>query len=205
MKDEVAKQETPEVECNAASAVVEAAALREPSSSFLTPVAKKAKQQKGVPGSSLIRSSSGALSSGASSVVDVDLEESEPGSKDSKAQSSTNKEETPQVSVMKWKAKLDLEKMLHGERLGVSMRHAQASSLKMPVKEKLELQQHLKLAVHATSLASHTIQTLSPEAIMLAVTTLESEAKIEFPSTLQVRLWNAKSSHRRCPASVRST
>ena len=135
--------------------------------------------------------SSGALSvaaSGAEAEPDSDLcsamGSKEPSAKMGKAAP----KESPQDICSRWMQKLNLQDILEGRKLGVSLRHATTALTSLPTKERLTLSMHCQFAQHATTLSPEVVSTVSKAQINDSVTALQSSG-LKWPIELQQFLW----------------
>ena len=88
----------------------------------------------------------------------------------------------------KWIDKLKLNDVLAGRKLGVVLRHAEAATGKMNVKEKLQTQAHLRLVSCCITLSPDVIQTKNAEQIQEALEELHPQ-DVRYPESLQVHLF----------------
>ena len=165
--------------------------VKDVASEYATPDANRKRRKieerdsKNVAG--IKRRGSGTWRSGAGSSAAGGIEESEADAATSKGKPPVP--ETPQVTAHKWLTKLDVQDILNGKKLGVSMRHASNAAAKLPVKEKLLVNARLKVCAMAAELAPENLACMEKDAILAAVQGLESFGGITFPLGVQVRLW----------------
>ena len=87
-----------------------------------------------------------------------------------------------------WIEKLPLRPLVEGRKLGVMVRHAEAAQVRMSVKEKLLMSNHLKLCRHAQNLAPDQMNVVSKDTILEAAEALSGHVSV-WPETLQRTLW----------------
>ena len=107
----------------------------------------------------------------------------------SKVASTEKKQETPQETCSRWIDKLVISDILQGKKMGVSLRHAETACGKLPVKEKLQLNTHLRTARSAEALAAGNLASLGQTALDEHLANLIALPSLEWPASVQKGLF----------------
>ena len=103
-----------------------------------------------------------------------------------------DKEAAAQAQVERYKIKLSITEILRGQKLGVSLRHAREESAKMPLKEQLDLNAHIKVVEAALLLSPDELPRQTKASINDSIDQLlEQDMPFSWPSGLQLSLWSA--------------
>ena len=177
----------PAVSTAAAAAVVVATSCRGMPSTFVTPD-QEAKRRK-VAG---FAAASASLKRASSSRSMHDADDDQPEVAESEAAASRDsqgtgaqKGESPQQTCSRWLAKVNVRSILQGRKMGVSLRHAETACSKLPVKERLILTNHLRMARAAEALGSGNLSSLGQAALEEHINTLSTLKLEDWPVAVQ--------------------
>ena len=95
------------------------------------------------------------------------------------------------TQVHKYVSKLELNSIINGAKMGVTMRHARDQASLMEVRERLEMNAHLKLAAMAATLAAGEVQKQELGNIHEALDALQGSGQsMQWPASLQLEMWH---------------